>query len=158
MADMNLEKWAYLYLDVSWIITVGWATIIVVSMTIIDMYFPRDSELHRFLFYLIPITIIGTIAEATVVKLGIRGYPPAVQEVLSGYTLLNTAPIEALYYIPVFMALVIAFARYWEISFSEIVNKVEESIGIKKTEVSTIPKPVETATPINKKSKSRKRK
>ncbi len=47
--NVNLERWAYLYLDVSWIITLGWATIIVVSMAIINLYFPRYSERSRFL-------------------------------------------------------------------------------------------------------------
>ena len=127
--NVNLERWAYLYLDVSWIITLGWTTIILVSMTIIDIYFPKDSELERFLFYFIPITIIGIIAEASVLYLGIRKYPQAVLETLSGKTLLGIVPIEALYYIPVFMALVISFARYWEISFGERVEKIAEAVG-----------------------------
>jgi MFS family permease len=117
--NVNLERWAYLYLDVSWIITLGWATIIVVSMAIINLYFPRYSERSRFLLYLIIITIIGLVAEAVVVNLGIRQYSSAVKDVLIGYNILGGVPIEVLYYIPVFMALVLSFSRYWEISFGE---------------------------------------
>lgn len=131
--NVGLEKWAYLYLDVSWIITVGWATIIIVSMAIIDLYFKRENELERFFFYFIPITFVGITAEAVVLFLGIRKYPPEVIGILSGKTIFGLVPIEALYYIPVFMALVISFARYWETSFKEntlIMRKIKR--GIKK--------------------------
>ncbi len=113
----NLQKWAYLYLDVSWIITIGWSTIIVVSTTIIDLYFNAKSELQRFILYLVPITIIGVVAEAVVLSLKIRQYPQEIMNIFSGYTLFGIVPVETLYYIPVFMALVISFSRYWEISF-----------------------------------------
>ena len=135
--NVNLERWAYLYLDVSWIITLGWTTIILVSMAIIDLYFPKDSELERFIFYFIPITIIGIVAETVVLGLGIRQYPPAVLEILSGYKILGRTPIEALYYIPVFMALVISFARYWEISFGERVEKIAEAVGFVDKDLTT---------------------
>ena len=42
--NVNLERWAYLYLDVSWVITIGWTGIIIVSMAIIDLYFPKRTN------------------------------------------------------------------------------------------------------------------
>ena len=117
--NLNLEKWAYFYGDLSWVITIGWSTIIIVSISIIDLYFAKKSELGRFIFYLVPVSIIGLIAESVVLNLGIRSYPSSVKDSLSGHTILGIVPIEALYYIPVFMTLVIAFSRYWEISFRE---------------------------------------
>ena len=116
--NVNLEPWAYLYLDVSWILTVGWAGILVVCMGVIELYFPKLSEGKKYLLSVISIGIVGFFAEWVVVGLGIRAYPPAVMEGLSGILLgYGKVPIEALYYIPVFMALMVAFVRYWEISF-----------------------------------------
>ena len=117
--NLNLERWAYLYRDTSWVLTIGWATIIIVSMKIIDLYFNKESEFERFLFYLVPITFIGIVAEASFIYLGIRKYPMEIVQTLSGKTIFGLVPIEALYYIPVFMALVISFSRYWEINFRE---------------------------------------
>ena len=130
--NVNLEKWAYLYLDVSWIITVGWTTIILVSMSIVDLYFSKESELERFLFYFFPICFIGVLSEATVLYLGIRKYPAEIVQTLSGHTILGIVPVEALYYIPVFMALVISFSRYWEISFGESIGSLIKTIRAKK--------------------------
>ncbi len=87
------------------------------STTIIDLYFNAKSELQRFILYLVPITIIGVVAEAVVLSLKIRQYPQEIMNIFSGYTLFGIVPVETLYYIPVFMALVISFSRYWEISF-----------------------------------------
>ncbi|MBU0628436.1 MAG: hypothetical protein KKC75_04550 [Nanoarchaeota archaeon] len=124
--NKNLEPWAYLYLDVSWIIAIGWATIILVSIKIIDLYFSNLSERRRFFFYLVPITIIGIVAEGVVLGLGIREYSSAVQRMLSGIVLWNV-PIEALYYIPVFMVLVISFTGYWETIVEEKAKPIEEN-------------------------------
>lgn len=130
--NLNLEKWAYLYLDVSWVITIGWTTIILVSISIIDMYFPKDTERERFFLYFIPITIIGIIAEAVVLGLGIRQYPPEVIQILSGFKILGQTPIEALYYIPVFMLLVLSFARYWELALGENIQPANMKVTNKE--------------------------
>ena len=116
--NTGLEFWAYLYKDVSWIITLGWANIIIVSIAIIDKVFQKISEGKRFAVQLIFITIVGLLAEMYVRFLGIREYTELAQKSLSG-VMIGNIPIEALYYIPVFMALVISFKRYWEISFNE---------------------------------------
>ena len=117
--NKNMASWSYLYLDVNWILTIGWAGIIVVCLQIIELYFPNLNELTRYIYSVLLVGIVGFFAEWVVVGLGIREYPPGVQESLSGIMLgYGKVPIEALYYIPVFMALMIAFVRYWEISLS----------------------------------------
>ena len=112
----NLEPWTYLYLGVNWIITIGRSTMVIVSMAIVDIYFSRYSEKIRFLLYLVLLTISGVFAEAMTVAQGNIQYHPALKEVFSGYTILGSVPVEALYYIPVFMMLVISFVRYWELA------------------------------------------
>ena len=75
------------------------------------------AEWERFLLYLVPITLMGLVAEGVVLALGIREYATDVLMRFSGFSL-GIVPIEALYYMPVFMALVIAFSRYWELNFA----------------------------------------
>jgi hypothetical protein len=60
---------------------------------------------------MVGMSVFGFIAEALVLKLGLRTYTPETEAVLSGYTFLGT-PIEALYYIPVFSGLIIGFYKY----------------------------------------------
>jgi hypothetical protein len=153
--NTDLEAWAYLYLDVSWVIALGWTVIIVASRTIIDLYFPRETEGGRFLSYLLPITIIGMVAEGVVLSLGIRVYPAAVQELFSGIYI-GVIPIETAYYIPVFMMLVIAFSRYWELA-----TATPAGPATPKTPPATIvpappAKPRATPSPVPKQAKSKK--
>jgi hypothetical protein len=60
---------------------------------------------------MIGMSVIGFIAETLVLKLGLRTYAPETLEAMSGYKIFGT-PIEALYYIPVFSALIIGFYKY----------------------------------------------
>lgn len=118
--NKNLEPWAYLYLDVSWVLTVGWAGMIVVCMKPIEMYLPRLNERFRYVVSVLLIGGVGFFAEWVVVGLGIRDYPQAVRETLSGIMLgYGKVPVEALYYIPVFMALMVSFVHYWEIALDD---------------------------------------
>lgn len=107
--NVNLEWWAYLYLDVSWIIALGWSTIILVSIKVVDMYYEHKLP---FLWKAVMASIIGIAAEMVVVGLGIRTYSHAVTRVASG-TYFGNIPIEALMYIPTFMILMITFHGFW---------------------------------------------
>lgn len=113
--NQDLEVWAYLYKGVSWIITLGWVSIILASVGIIDALFPRISERKKFIYQIVLISIVGFFAEIFVRSIGIREYSSLAQQALSGIMIINV-PLEAFYYIPVFMALVLSFKRYWEIS------------------------------------------
>ncbi len=130
----NLEPWSYLYLDINWILTIGWAGIITVCMELINLYLPNLTERFRYVISVIFIGIIGFFAEWVVVGLEIRFYPEAVKQSLSGIMLgYGKVPIEALYYIPVFMALMVSFVRYWEICFDEKTKqKLKSNRGKKK--------------------------
>jgi hypothetical protein len=120
--NKSLEPWTYLYLDISWIITIGWAIIIVVGMKLVELYFPTMREKKRFFLYLIFITLAGLVAESVVLKQGIREYSSATLRIMSGVKIGNV-PIEALYYIPVFMTLVISFMKYMEMIFEKKAKK-----------------------------------
>ena len=123
--NKNLARWAYLYLDVSWIITLGWTGIILGSQAIIESRYAKIKEWKRFLLTLGLVTVIGVLAEGLVRYLGIREYSSAVQQVLSGYWIAGLVPLEALYYIPVFMALVLSFSKYWQINLRQPIKAVK---------------------------------
>tara|TARA_Y100000034_G_scaffold136768_1_gene215591 strand:+ start:25620 stop:26189 length:570 start_codon:yes stop_codon:yes gene_type:complete len=130
--NKNMSNWAYLYQDVSWVLTIGWASILLFSMFITDYYF-KLRETKRFFIYLLIAGIIGIIAEAIVISLGIRSYSPDVMVVLSNINIVFTqVPIETLYYMPVFMALIIGFTRYFEMCFNKT-TKIKSKKTHKKT-------------------------
>jgi hypothetical protein len=112
---VGLAKWSYLYQGVNWIITLGRTTMVIVSMVVVDSLFPKFSEKARFGLYFVPILITGLIGEAISSSRGTIQYHPKLLESFSGITIFGSVPIEAIYYIPVFMLLAISFARYWQI-------------------------------------------
>lgn len=116
---VGLAKWSYLYQGVNWIITLGRATMVVVSMAIINIAFPKLSERVRFGLYFVPILIFGLIGEAISAGRGTIQYHPQLLDAFSGIKILGNVPIEAIYYIPFFMLLAISFARYWQILFDQ---------------------------------------
>jgi hypothetical protein len=112
--NLKLGFWAYVYRDVSWILTLAWSTLIFTTVTIVDYVYPQWREWKKFLLYIPITTFIGIIGEITVVGLGIRTYAPEVLSSISGYYFINI-PIEAFYYMPVFMILTICFYKYFSL-------------------------------------------
>lgn len=110
--NIKLGWWAYLYQDISWVLTLGWSTMILTVVLLIDHYFGKLSVTKRFILYLITLTFLVVLTESAVVSLGIRSYSPEVKDALTG-TYFIGIPIETIYYVPVFMTLVISFYKYW---------------------------------------------
>jgi hypothetical protein len=108
----RMGPWAYLYLDLSWILGVGWSVLILGIVVLIDKYLPRWNQIQRFAAYLVILLLLVVILEIIVVNLGIRSYAPEVLAATCGVKLLG-APIEILFYVPVFTSLIIAFYKYW---------------------------------------------
>lgn len=110
--NYKMGAWAYIFQDISWILTIGWASLILCTTVFVDKIFSKLQEWKRFGLYLIILTIVVVILESVVVKLGIRSYSPETMEVAIGY-FASGAPVGVLYYAPVFLALVIGFYKYW---------------------------------------------
>lgn len=108
----HLGRFAYVYCDVSWILTLGWTTLILGVVISVDRWLSQWSEARRFAVYMGILLALITIAEMVVVALGIRKYSPEVLAAVSGISMLGV-PLEILYYVPVFTTLVIAFYKYW---------------------------------------------
>lgn len=114
--NYRLGNWAYVYRDVSWVLTIGWSTIVMVPVLLVDRFLSDKKEWLKFLLYLLFVCIIAFWAESAVMFLGIRYYAPETMEVVKNNMIpwLNI-PWGSLYYIPVFMTLVIGFYKYWSL-------------------------------------------
>lgn len=110
--NYKMGWWAYIYQDVSWILTFGWAILILVTTTFVDRIYNKLPEWKRFFIYIAYLTVFVVILETIVIKLGIRSYAPETKEIIIGYFPFG-APIGVLYYVPVFLSLVIGFYKYW---------------------------------------------
>jgi hypothetical protein len=110
--NYKMGQWAYVYHDVSWILTIGWTSLILGVVLLVDKFLEHWKEWKRFGVYLGILTLIILPLEMIVVNIGLRSYAPEVLGVVSGIFILGV-PIEVLYYIPVFTGLVIAFYKYW---------------------------------------------
>ncbi len=114
--NLHLGKLAYAYIDVSWILTIGWSTLIYYIVFMVDHYRKKHSQLDRFVWYLMLLTPIVMLFESAVVKLGVRSYAPEVYEAAGPFTIpVLEIPLAGLYYIPVFLTLVISFFKYWSL-------------------------------------------
>lgn len=112
--NYRLGGWAYVYLDVSWILTVGWTALILTVTLLVDRILAEWKAWKRFLIYLSILTLAVTILETIVVNLGIRSYAPEVLADMAGIFIFGVPIIEVFYYTPVFTGLAIGFYKYWE--------------------------------------------
>ncbi|MFN0199656.1 MAG: hypothetical protein ACKVT0_23120 [Planctomycetaceae bacterium] len=112
--NQKLGRWSYVYTDVSWILTLGWTTLFLATVHLVDRYLPKWGARKRFAAYIGVLLVPVIIAEIITVQIGIRKYAPEVLMSVSGYNVAGV-PIEILYYIPVFTSLVLAFYKYWSL-------------------------------------------
>jgi len=110
--NAHLGRWAYLYRDVSWVLTLGWSVLFLLVVELGDRLLPRWRAWRRFLLNLVLLTLLVVPLEWLVVRLGIRSYAPEVREAAVGGWI-DGVPVAVLYYVPVFSALVLGFYRYW---------------------------------------------
>ena len=110
--NAHLGEWAYLYRDVSWVLTLGWTVLFLLVVEVGDRLLPHWRAWRRFLLNLLVLTLLVVPLEWLVVRLGIRSYAPEVVEAARGGWV-DGMPLAVLYYVPVFSALVLGFYRYW---------------------------------------------
>jgi len=112
-SNTGLDSWTYLFRDVSWIISLGWVCIIMISIMIVDYFLRKTSEVRKFFAYLALIVGATTIIESILVTSKIRSYAP---ELLARTTGINipvlNLPIEALLVLTIIGAFVISTYKY----------------------------------------------
>lgn len=118
--NLRMGWWAYLYRDVSWILTLGWAAMLLTVVLLVDHTLPHLSEWKRFLVSLAILMGLVSGLEMWVVNIGIRSYAPEVLESSIGIFILGVPIVDVLYYTPVFTGLVISFYKYWSFELDNI--------------------------------------
>jgi FlaA1/EpsC-like NDP-sugar epimerase len=117
--NQHLEKWAYLYLDVSWIMTLMWTNVILFSIFVVETWKPKYSEIKKFFMSIGIITIFVLCIEWILIRVDIRGYPPVINQLYESLPrLFGIVPLKELIYVFAFMSLVVAFTRYWQSNYN----------------------------------------
>ncbi len=113
--NVKLPFWSYMYRDISFLMTGGWMLMIWLSVTLIDRFLPRLGIRTRFAAYLVVLSVIAIPIEIWLVRSGVRVYGPSTVANFSGLRLpVIGVALEIVFAIPLYMALVISFIRYWE--------------------------------------------
>lgn len=111
--NIGFHSWSYLYKDITWIVTLEWLSIIFTSIIIVDYLYSHLPEKRRFWLYLLFIEGITVPIEIFLVQTGIRKYAELLTVNLSGlYIPFTSVPIEGVFAIPAFTALILCFYKY----------------------------------------------
>ncbi|MBL7051518.1 MAG: hypothetical protein ISS01_00350 [Nanoarchaeota archaeon] len=117
--NQNLESWAYLYLDISWIMTLMWTNVILFSIFFVESLRPKFSEVKKFFTSIGIITLFVLAIEWILIRTNIRGYPEVILELYETLPrLFGIVPLKELIYVFAFMSLVVAFTRYWQSNYN----------------------------------------
>lgn len=108
----HLGRYAYVYHDVSWVMLLAWSVALLLLDHRAARRRPNARALPSFALTLALFTPLALLEELVAVRLGIRSYAPELLGAVSGRQLAGV-PIELLYYVPVFGALVLSFYRLW---------------------------------------------
>lgn len=112
--NRNLGFWAYIYRDVSWVLTLAWTTMIALTVWLVDTVIGVRAPLRRFVLYLVILTPLTLVLDAVTVALGIREYAPETLAAAGPWRIpVLDVPAAGLYYVPVFMALILSFYKHW---------------------------------------------
>lgn len=110
----RLGFWAYVYSDVSWILTVGWTVLIALSIYLVEMVIKVRTALLRYLGFVLVMTPVTIVYDSLVRLIGIRTYAPETIAA-AGPSMIPVldVPVAGLYYVPVAMTLVWSFYKHW---------------------------------------------
>lgn len=110
----HLGFWAYVYSDVSWILTIGWVVLISMSIYVVERVLRVEGALRRYLLFLVLITPAAILYESLGKAVGVRSYAPETIEAAGPETIpILDVPAAGLYYVPVVMTLVWTFYKCW---------------------------------------------
>jgi hypothetical protein len=119
--NYHLGGWAYMYKDVSWILTIGWSIMILSVVEIIDYLFSNKKEYFRTFLSVLVLLPIVIFFESLIIFIGVRSYSPEVMEIIAGHTIpYMNVPWHILYYVPVFIILIIGFYKYFRFLIDKI--------------------------------------
>jgi uncharacterized protein with PQ loop repeat len=118
--NLGFQKWAYVWGDITWVITLGWVGLFMFTFLFVDYAFRKITEKKRFWIYLLFLEALVVPIESWLVISGIRKYAPILANTFSGYNIPFTpVPIEAIYAVPLFTSLIICFYKYLNYIFNK---------------------------------------
>lgn len=112
--NLHLGFWAYVYNDVSWILTVAWTVIISLSIYVVERVIQAKEPWKRYVLFLVIMTPVIIVCDGLVRALGIRESSPETAAAAGPdmFPIINV-PLAGLYYVPVVMTLVYSFYKHW---------------------------------------------
>jgi hypothetical protein len=112
--NQHLGLWAYVYSDVSWILTVAWTVIISLAIYVVERVLLAKEPWKRYVLFLAIITPVVIVCDGLIRALGIRESSPETAAAAGPdmFPIINV-PLAGLYYVPVLMTLVYAFYKHW---------------------------------------------
>lgn len=117
--NIGFSSWAYIFRDLTWVLTLGWTNAFMIAILVVDNFFRDTSEKKRFFLYLLFIGALVVPAEGVMLFLGIRAYAPFLLETMSGLVVpLLRVPVESVYAVPIFSSLILAFYKYLNYLFN----------------------------------------
>jgi hypothetical protein len=123
--NQNFPAWSYVYHDITIVMTGLWVVLVAVCTFVVDRLLPNADYRLRFGAYLGLIAIIATPIEGWFINAGYRVYgPSATADFIGVRTLIGDLPIEVVAAIPIYLALVISFVRYWDGSTAQRLGMV----------------------------------
>jgi hypothetical protein len=111
--NVGFPAWSYVYRDITLVLTALWVLIIWLATVVVDLVGRRLTRGQRFAGYLLVAGAIALPLEAWLMATGHRVYGPSAVANFTGLTTVFGVPLEVAMGTPLYLALVIAFIRYW---------------------------------------------
>jgi len=116
--NVGFPSWSYIWRDITFILSGGWVLVILISTWFVDKYFINKNLVERFVLYLAFATVIIAPIEAWLIHSGHRVYLPSTVANFSGFVVPGfNIPVEVIFAVPFYLALTVAFIRYWATIF-----------------------------------------
>jgi hypothetical protein len=116
--NVGFPSWSYMWHDITILLTGGWVLVIWISTWLVDKYYIDKSLTERFILSLAYATVIVAPIETWLIHSGHRVYLSSTVGNFSGVMVpILNIPVEVIFAIPFYLALAVAFSRYWAIMF-----------------------------------------
>ena len=112
--NIGFDSWAYIYRDITWVLTLGWVNAFMLAILAVDYFFRETTEKKKFFLYLLFIAALVIPAEAMMISMGLRGYADFLLETMRSGLVIPVIylPVEAIYAVPIFCSLILSFYKY----------------------------------------------
>jgi hypothetical protein len=114
--NIGFPSWSYIWRDITLLLSGAWVLTILIAAWLVDKYFINKNLIEKFILYLAFSTIIIAPLESWLIHSGHRVYLPSTVANFSGFTVpILNIPVEVIFAVPFYLALTVAFIRYWAI-------------------------------------------